>query len=81
VTPAVQAERGLRSEHGALIFRISPQVTQATGLQAGDVIVGINRTPVRDASQVGELLQGRGGALRVYFERDGQINFTDLVFR
>jgi len=81
VTPAVQAERGIRSEHGALIFRISPQVTQATGLQVGDVIVGINRTPVRAASQVSELLQGRAGVLRVYFERDGQINFTDLVFR
>ncbi|HTC24891.1 MAG TPA: trypsin-like peptidase domain-containing protein [Gemmatimonadales bacterium] len=82
VTPAIQAERGLRSEHGALIFRISAQVGQATGLQAGDVIVAINRTPVRTAAQVGELLQSRaGGALRVYFERDGEINFTDLVFR
>jgi S1-C subfamily serine protease len=81
VTPAVQAERGIRSEQGALIFRISPQVAQATGLRTGDVIVGINRTPVRTASQVGELLQGRAGVLRVYFERDGQINFTDLVFR
>jgi serine protease Do len=81
VTPAVQAERGIRSEHGALIFRISPEVTQATGLQTGDVIVGINRTPVRTASQVGELLQSRAGVLRVYFERDGQITFTDLVFR
>jgi serine protease Do len=81
VTPAIQAERGLRSEHGALIFRIAPQVTQATGLQAGDVIVGINRTPVRTAAQVGDLLQSRSGALRVYFERDGEINFADLVFR
>jgi len=81
VTPAVQAERGIRSEQGALIFRISPQVAQATGLQTGDVIVGINRTPVRTASQVGELLQSRAGVLRVYFERGGQINFTDLVFR
>ena len=46
-----------------------------------DVIVGINRTPVRTASQGGDLLQSRSGAMRVYFERDGQINFTDLVFR
>ncbi len=81
VTPAVQAERGIRSEQGALIFRISPQVAQATGLQTGDVIVGINRTPVRTASQVGDLLQSRAGVLRVYFERGGQITFTDLVFR
>ena len=81
VTPAIQAERGLRSERGALIFRITPQVSQATGLQAGDVIVGINRTPVRTAAQVGDLLQSRAGAVRVYFERDGEITFTDLVFR
>ena len=44
----VQAERGMRSEQGALIFRISPQVSQATGLQEGDVILAINRTPVRE---------------------------------
>jgi serine protease Do len=81
VTPAIQAERGLRSERGALIFRITLQVSQATGLQAGDVIVGINRTPVRTAAQVGDLLQSRAGAVRVYFERDGEITFTDLVFR
>ncbi len=82
VTPAVQAERGLRSERGALIFRISPAVSQATGLQEGDVIVAINRTLVRNAAQVGDLLDARSGApVRVYFERDGQVNFTDLVFR
>src|SRR5262245_353166 len=81
VTPGVQAERGIKSERGALIFRISPQVSQATGLQEGDVILAINRTPVRSASQVGELLQSRSGVLRLYFERQGEINFTDLVFR
>jgi serine protease Do len=81
VTPGVQVERGVKSERGALIFRISPVVSRATGLQEGDVILAINRTPVRNASQVGELLQSRSGVLRVYFERDGQINFTDLVFR
>ena len=81
VTPAIQAERGLRSENGALIFRISAEVSQATGLQAGDVILAINRTPVRTAAQVGDLLKSRAGVLRVYFERGGEINFTDLVFR
>jgi serine protease Do len=82
VTPSVQAERGIRSERGALIFKISPQVSRATGLQAGDVIVAINRTAVRAGSQVGELLNARSGEpIRVYFERDGQITFTDLAFR
>jgi serine protease Do len=82
VTPQVQAERGIRSERGALIFRISPQVSRATGLQAGDVIVGVNRTPVRTASQIEDLLNVRPGqVIRMYLEREGQITFTDLVFR
>jgi serine protease Do len=82
VTPAVRAERGIRSQEGVLIFSISPAVSDATGLADGDVILAINRTPVRAASQVGELLNVRPGeVVRVYLEREGQITFTDLVFR
>jgi type II secretory pathway component PulC len=82
VTPQIQAERQIRSERGALIFKISPQVSRATGLREGDVIVGINRSAVRNAAQVEELLNVRSGdVIRVYLEREGQITFTDLVFR
>ncbi|HUR93230.1 MAG TPA: trypsin-like peptidase domain-containing protein [Gemmatimonadales bacterium] len=82
VSPQVQAERGIRSERGALIFHISTPVSRATGLREGDVIVGINRSAVRTAAQVEELLNVRSGELiRVYIEREGQITFTDLVFR
>ena len=82
VTPAVQAERGIRSPQGALIFRISPEVSRATGLQAGDVILAVNRTQVRNASEVSSLLNVRSGqVIRVYLEREGQVTFTDLVFR
>jgi S1-C subfamily serine protease len=82
VTPSVQAERGIRSEQGALIFRISPQVTRATGLQPGDVILAINRSPVRSASEVADLLNIRPGqVIRIYVEREREVTFTDLVFR
>jgi serine protease Do len=82
ITPAIQAERRIRSPQGALIFRISPQVTRATGLQPGDVIVAINRTQVRNAEEVSDLLNIRPGqAIRIYVEREGQVTFTDLVFR
>src|SRR5262245_43313645 len=82
VTPQIQAERGIRSDQGALIFKISPQVSRATGLREGDVIVGINRSAVRNASQVEDLLNVRSGeVIRVYLEREGDITFTDLVFR
>jgi serine protease Do len=81
VTPGVRAERGLRSEEGALIFRIAPAASRSSGLQAGDVIIAVNRTPVRSAQQAGELLERRRGVMRVYFERDGQVSFVDLVMR
>jgi serine protease Do len=82
VTPAIQAERGIRSERGALIFRISPQVSRATGLRPGDVMLAINRVPVRSASEVSDLLNVRPGqVVRIYVEREGQVTFTDLVFR
>src|SRR5215207_2721902 len=82
VTPAIQAERGIRSDRGALIFRLSPQVSRATGLQPGDVILAMNRPPVRNASEVADLLNVRPGqVIRIYVEREGQVTFTDLVFR
>ncbi len=81
VTPAVRAERGLRSEEGALIFRITPAASRNSGLREGDVIVAVNRTAVRNAAQAGELLEQRQGVMRVYVERGGQIHFLDLVMR
>ena len=82
VTPAVQAERSIRSEQGALIFRLSPEVSRATGLQEGDVILAVDRTPVRNASEVAGLMNVRPGqVIRIYVEREGQVTFTDLMFR
>jgi len=82
ITPAIQAERGIRSTQGALIFRISSEVSRATGLQSGDVILAIDRSPVRSASEVSRLLNVRSGqVIRIYLERDAQVTFTDLVFR
>jgi serine protease Do len=81
VTPSVRAERGIRSEAGALIFRITPAASRSSGLREGDVIVAINRSAVRTAAQAGELLERRAGGMRVYFERSGEINFLDLVLR
>ncbi|HEU4699888.1 MAG TPA: trypsin-like peptidase domain-containing protein [Gemmatimonadales bacterium] len=83
VTPAIRAERGLRSEAGALIFRVSDQVARATGLRQGDVLVGIGRVPIRSAEQVAELLRSLqpGTPFRLTFERDGRYLITDLAFQ
>ena len=83
VSPAVRSERGIRSESGALIFRITREVAGSTGLAEGDVIIGINRTRVHDAQQVANLLDEIRPReyFRIYFERGGQVGYTDLTFR
>jgi serine protease Do len=83
VTPAIQGERGLHSAKGALILRITEEVRRLTGLTEGDVILAINRSLVSSAPQFAELLDASRNqqAFRIYFERGGQIIFTDLVFQ
>jgi serine protease Do len=83
VTPAIQGERGLRALKGALIVRVTAEVSRATGLSEGDVILAINRSVVSTAKQVADLLEASRAdqAFRIYFERQGQMIFTDLVFR
>jgi serine protease Do len=83
VTPAVRSERGIQAETGALVFRVTSQVANATGLAEGDVILGINRTRVSNAQQVADLLEAvrARDAFRIWFERNGQMAYTDLAFR
>jgi serine protease Do len=83
VSPGVRSERGLRSDQGALIFRITPQIAQATGLRDGDVIIAVNRTIIRRAEDVSQMFSNAPPRqpIRVHIERDGQYAFTDLVFR
>jgi serine protease Do len=83
LTPAIRAERGIHSSRGALIYKASDRITQELGMQAGDVIVQINRTPVQSAEDVSRALDyyaGRG-VIRLFFERQGQIYPTDFVIR
>jgi serine protease Do len=78
VTAAIRVERNIRNQSGAMIVTVTPQVTEVTGLQTGDVIVQVMNSPIRDARQAKQVLEayaGRG-ALRMYFERRGQIFST-----
>ena len=48
VTPSIASEHGAAKRcAGALVFNVSQTVSDQTGLQTGDVIVQINRTPIR----------------------------------
>lgn len=80
LTPAIRAERGIRSDRGAVVYRVSERVARDLGIRTGDVIVQVNRTPVTDAQQAARVLEyysGRG-PIRMFFERNGTIYSTDF---
>jgi serine protease Do len=83
LTPQIQAEQGVGSDKGALIFRIADRAAQSTGLRKGDVIVAMNRRYIRSAAEVNEVIEALRPRqpVRLYFERDRQILYTDLVFK
>jgi serine protease Do len=83
ITPGVRAERGLRSEAGALVLRLSDTISRETGLLAGDVIVAINRQRVTQAEEVREYLDSLRPpvSFRLYVERGGRYTYTDLVLQ
>jgi len=79
LTAPIRAQYQIQSRQGALVNRVSDRVQQQIGLQSGDVIVQINRTPITSAQDVNRILTsyGRGG-MRLYFERGGQIYATEF---
>ncbi len=83
VSPAIRAERGIRSRHGALIYNVSDRVSQDLGIEKGDVIVQVNRVPIDDAQDVAKVFDALSGrdVVRMYFERGGRIYSTDFMIR
>ena len=88
LTPAIRAERGVRSERGALIIKVSGQVAQDLGLAAGDVIIQVansqfgyrNIDNARQAKDVLESLSNHG-LIRMVLERNGMRVSTDFQIR
>ena len=80
LTPAIRAERQLVSPAGAVIYRASERVTQEIGLEAGDVIVQINRTRITSAEQVEPAMEfyGRRGLIQMLIERNGRYYRTEF---
>ncbi|MBI4545110.1 MAG: trypsin-like peptidase domain-containing protein [Gemmatimonadetes bacterium] len=79
LTPAIRAERGLSAEQGALIVSLSGAAREL-GLRPGDLILQVNRQPIRTAEEAAALMRrlaGRG-PVRVFFERRGQIGSTSF---
>jgi serine protease Do len=81
VTPAIQAQRGLAIGEGALVFKVSDAVANATGLQVGDVILYVNQRQTRTAEEAKRAFDYyRAGVLQMEFLR-GTEEFRSLPFR
>jgi serine protease Do len=83
LTPQIRAERNIVSRRGALIYQVSDRVAADLGIQAGDVIVQINRTPIESADDAARAIDAYGGRglIRMYYERAGRAYFTDFIIR
>ncbi len=80
LTPAIRGERRLTSERGALVVNLSAEARN-TGLREGDLIVEVNRTPVRNAEDVAKFLNqlaARRSGVRLTVERGGQLGYIDF---
>jgi serine protease Do len=83
LTPAIKAERGIWAQGGAVVYDISVEMGEVLGLQRGDVIMQVNRTPIRsaeDAARAIDYYAGRG-PMTVFFEREGQVFRSDFQLR
>jgi len=83
LSPTIRAERGIRSSQGAYVLRASDRVSDALGIQPGDVIVQINRTRIASAADAARALDyyGDRGPIRMILERGGRLYSTDFVIR
>ena len=83
LTPAIRAERGVRRANGALVQSVTLRVAEQLGIQAGDVILQVNRVPIQDAESAARAIDyyaGRG-VIVMYLERGGQVYTTEFVIQ
>ncbi len=59
LTPAIRAERNIRSSAGAYVQNVSARVSEQIGLAQGDVIVQVNSTRITSAEDAAQALNYR----------------------
>jgi serine protease Do len=81
LTPAIQAQRRLTIDKGALVFNVSTSVSDLTGVEAGDVIVWINQSAIGTAEEAKRAFDRySAGVLQMVFVRGG-VAYRSLPFR
>ncbi|MCC6241476.1 MAG: trypsin-like peptidase domain-containing protein [Gemmatimonadaceae bacterium] len=83
LTDAIRQERAIASSAGAYVFKVSDRISDAIGLQVGDVIIQVGRSRVGSAEAASSAIErdaGRGPVMLV-FERGRQLLQTSFSLR
>ncbi len=81
LTPAIRAERGIRSTAGAYVRGTSERVRSQIGLESGDVVVQINGVRLTSADEAARAINAARGLVVMYVERQGQFYSTEFTTR
>lgn len=83
LSDAIRAERGVAATSGALIYKVSDRISDAIGIQVGDVIVQVGRTRVNTAQEASSAIERESNRGQVYlvFERGRQLMQTSFSMR
>ena len=83
LTDVIRQERGVASNTGALVYRVSDRIRDEIGLQEGDVIVQVGQSRVNTAEAASGAIDryGARGPVYVVFERNRQYLQTSFSLR
>ena len=83
LTDVIRQERGVASNTGALVYRVSDRIRDEIGLQEGDVIVQVGQSRVNTAEAASAAIDryGARGPVYVVFERNRQYLQTSFSLR
>ncbi len=83
LTDAIRQERGITSNAGALVYRVSDRIRDDIGLQDGDVIVQVGQSRVSSAEAASAAIDryGARGPVTLVFERNRQYLQTSFSLR
>jgi serine protease Do len=83
LTDAIRQERGVASNVGALVYRISERIREEIGLQEGDVITQVGQSRINSAEAASAAIDRNGarGPVFLVFERNRQLYQTSFYLR
>ena len=84
VTPEMAKNYGLSRTSGIVIVRVETgSPAEEAGLYAGDIIVEVDKKPIRDIEELNHLLAGvkEGDTILFLIDRDGTTIFVTLTVK